>query len=298
MGHQARLGEDRFDTASQSTTTEEVTTESPTTEPQTAGSTPEAIREALLDAVPGQEVVIERETYHVAHVQDHYLQKLLELPTVEFNEADSPLVLGAPDEGDVAWAADIPDEKGAPPSEEDRIPYDHIIVGENPVLSELVGGEEGMTVTTDRDCPHCGKTATGFEQDNAEESHGRVTDVPDPLIELRHCGDCNVAFAVNRPADPDTASVTTYGIYSGEDTADIDGLYVRKDTCLMQFMRETDTYKGVWTASEVASFVNGKMNTEGDADRFGFVNVKQGGKRVVWHDDNPYNTEIEFCQIK
>lgn len=297
MERQTQLGADRFDTTCESTTASEApTTETPQTFP-TADRGPESIREALLDAVPGQEVIVEGEVFHVACVRNHYLQRMLELPMVEFNEADSALVLGDSDEGDVAWAADIPDEKGEPPSEDDCIPYEHVVVGENPVLSELSDGEDGMTVTTDRDCPHCGKTATGFKQDNAEKTHGGTAELPDQLIELRHCDDCNVAFAVSRPADPDAATVTTYDIYGEENTVDIDGLYVRRDTCLMQFARESNAYEGVWTASEVASFVNGKMNTEDGADRSGFVSVKNGGNRVVWHDDNPYNLEIKFVRI-
>jgi len=256
-------------------------------------------REALLDAPFGATVIVAGRGYTVGRQHTGAIRQVLSAPLVRFLDADAPFAVledAIINQSAVYDDGTIPDEA--------RIPLAAVQVHDD-VDAPLADRLEGTpaSVTTDQDCPDCGPEATTtFQEDDVEVGYQNLaTSIPDtPTAEVRYCTECESTFTRVREVEPDIATVErTRGLYGVTDEpVEIGGLYTQSETCLFPMMKETDAYEGLWTASEVAAFVNAKLDDSGeDGEMFGFVTVRDGGEEVVWHDDQPYNMEVTFHRI-
>ena len=256
-------------------------------------------REALLEAPFGTTVVIAGCGYTVGRRHNEPIRQVLSAPLIRFLEADTSFAVL---EDAIINRSAVYDDGTIP--DDARIPLAAVQVQDD-VDAPLADRLEGTpaSVTTEQDCPDCGPDATTtFREDDVEVSYrNRATSIPDnPVAEVRYCTECESTFTRVREVEPDTATVErTRGLYGVTDEpVEIGGLYTQSETCLFPMMKETDAYKGLWTASEVAAFVNAKLDDSGDdGELFGFVTVRDGGDEVVWHDDQPYNMEAKFRRV-
>jgi len=255
-------------------------------------------REALLDAPFGSTVIIAGRGYTVGRQHTEPIRQVLSAPLLRVLELDTAFAVL--DNSLVRRSA--ANDDGTVP-EDAKIPLEAVQVDDNvaPALADRLE-ETPAAVTTDRACPECGPEATtSFESDDVDNGYKNARSIPDnPVAEVRYCHECESTFTRVSEVSPDTATVErTRGLYGVTDEpVEIGGLYVQHETCLFPMMRETNAYCGLWTASEVAEFVNGKLDDSGeDSELFGFVSVRDGGEVVEWHDDQPYNMEATFRRV-
>lgn len=255
-------------------------------------------REALLNAPFGATVIIAGRGYTIGRQHTEPIRQVLSAPLLRVLELDTAFAVL--DNSLVRQSA--ANDDGTVP-EDAKIPLEAVQVDDDvePALADRLE-ETPAAVTTDRDCPECGPEATtSFDSDDVDNSYKGARSIPDnPVAEVRYCHECESTFTRVSEIEPDTATVEqTRGLYGiTDEPVEIGGLYVQHETCLFPMMRETNAYCGLWTASEVAKFVNGKLDDSGeDSELFGFVSVQDDGEVVEWHDDQPYNMEVTFRRV-
>lgn len=99
-------------------------------------------------------------------------------------------------------------------------------------------------------------------------------------------------YAYVRPfPEGDTATVTTKsGAFSDREEVEISGVFRREDSGKHAALAGCGGFHGYWSASEVADFVNPKM----DGEAFGTVRTL--GERIKWRD-NSYTAKVDFTPI-
>lgn len=260
-----------------------------------------ATRKALLEASFGTTVIVAGRGYTLGRQHDEPIRCVLSAPLISFLETDRKFAVL----DDCIAPRDAACDDGTVPKQA-RIPLAAVHVRDSDDLS-LADALDSTpaAVTTEKDCPDCGPDATtAFREDDVETSYrSRATALPDnPTVEVRYCHECEQTFLRAQNANPDTATIErTRGLYGlSDEPVEIGGLYTLNETCLFRMMKETNAYNGLYTASEVAAFVNAKLDDgeeDDDKDLFGFVSVRDGGDRIVWHDDQPYQYECEFKRV-
>jgi len=266
-------------------------------------STDEETRERILGAPFGATLIIAGRGFTVGRIHDEAIRQVVSVPEVSVVERDDRFALFEDHLAPVSAVRTGENGDGRAPTSA-QIPFAAVsVINVDMPLSDRVA-ESNAPITADTDCPDCGPDATtSFESDSVEVGYrAAVKSLPmDPAEEVRYCHECDDTFVRMRNATPDTGTVErTRGLYGlSEESVEIGGLYALKETCLFPMMRETNAYKGLYTASEVAAFVNKKLQQDdGDPDDlFGFVTVRDGGEEVVWHDDQPYNYECVFKRV-
>jgi hypothetical protein len=256
-------------------------------------------RAALLDAPFGATVIVAGRGYTVGRQHTEAIRQVLSAPLVRFLEADAPFAVL---DDAVVKRSTVNDDGTIP--DDARISLAAVQVQDD-VASGLTDRLDGTpaAVTTETDCPDCGPAATTtFQEDDVEVGYrNHAKSIPtNPVGEVRYCLECESTFTRVREVAPDTATIErTRGLYGiTDEPVDVGGLYTQSETCQFPMMRERDAYKGLWTASEVAAFVNQKLDDSGeDGELFGFVSVRDGGEKVVWHDDQPWNMEVKFRRV-
>jgi len=262
-------------------------------------SDPGATRSALLGAAFGTTVVVAGRGYTVGRHHQENLRVVLSAPMVRFLETDTPFYVledtivpqdAVPDDGQVPDDAMIPLAAVAVQDTQDR------------PLAAAVESTPAR-VTTERACPDCDESTTAFHEDTVEvSSRNTAQELPsEAVVSVRYCHECEATFLRARDLDAATETAVierTRGLYGvDDDPIAITGLYTATESCLMRMMKDTNAYDGLWTASEVAAFVNTKLDDTGpDGELFGFVSVHDDG-RIVWHDDQPYSYEVEFKPV-
>jgi len=206
------------------------------------------------------------------------------------------------DNGGLAWVSDVEDNDNPSMSDVDTA-YGNLQFGKINVNGLL----KATPTTDDRDtCPVCGATTHFCQQWAALRDHAAV--------ELRKCspdGDdaprhmCVYETPCKRTdataphdvtlvtPDGETVTETVHGFYQRRDTGDWNGFAA--------VTQGDDDPRGIYTAREVASFINGKMNSDGDAERFGVAQMGGSGysgvgdlgsgrherpMAVTWWDEN------------
>lgn len=260
-----------------------------------------ATRKALLEAGFGTRVVVAGREYTLARQFDEPLRCVLAAPKVQFVDADEQFYLT---EDALVPESGVCDDGTPAPDAEIPLTAVHVQDEQAGSLATVVDRMENSDarVTRSRECPACNSTTTAFQEDDVETTYkSEATALPaNPTVEVRYCHECEQTFLCVREVTPDTATIKrTRNLYGlKDDPVEIGGLYTLNETCLFKMVRETDAYKGLWTASEVAAFVNAKLDDSGEeGELFGFVTVQDGGDRVVWHDDQPYDYECEFRRV-
>jgi len=258
-------------------------------EPPTADADPESVRESLLNVDPSQPVTIAGDTYHVARAKTGAMRVMAGKPTITFEDGGT-LAVGPASQG-VAWEQDIPEAGEVAAA--DITEYRQVIVRDRPALPDL--GDGVVAMTNERACPDCGERGLFFEEDNVQEARGRAEAVPEDVVELRVCPECDQPVAVHRtPSRASTATVQTRSVSGSVGEVELSGLYLRYDTDIGPVRRETWAYRGLWTAEEVAALVNKRLS--GD-EVWGFASVEGAGERVVWNDDQPFSVEVSFSRV-
>lgn len=157
--------------------------------------------------------------------------------------------------------------------------------------------ESSLTVTDSRDSPihPRGKIGTfrgGFR-------------TPDTAVELyKDSGEYGITadtdeerygpetwYAFVRPfPEPDTATVTTKMWMSDPETVEISGVFRREDSGKHAALAGCGGFHGYWSASEVAEFINPKM----DGEAFGTVRERLGS--ILWRD-NEHTAKVKFKPV-
>jgi hypothetical protein len=152
--------------------------------------------------------------------------------------------------------------------------------------------------TDQRECPSC-ESDLGGEPLRIEQQASRA-------VELRQCTntDCQHAYRFVRPfptpetatllisagSDEDASRTTPYLTSETVTDYSLSGVFRCTEQDDFAFPIETNDGRddGFWTAGEVATFCNAKLDHDDPAERFGVVTVTTndttGGTVVQWHD--------------
>jgi hypothetical protein len=197
----------------------------------------------------------------------------------------------------VLWTTDISDTDDVQRSDL-LASFDHVYRLERDDLERV----HAWTPDTDqRMCPAC-------EYDRSGEPL-RIERQANHAVELRQCTntDCKHAYRFIRPfPEPETATLYTWdGRTDTLDEHTIHGVYRCTEQDDFKFPIKTNDGRddGFWTASEVADFLNPKLDHDDPAERFGTVTVtttEYADQQVIrWQDDLKHRAKmtVEFHAI-
>lgn len=189
----------------------------------------------------------------------------------------------------VMFGDDVPDDDGdADLTEGDLLgTYDDVTVREG----DESGIYDHLPASDTRDCPECdGSGVWQFGDRDGRRAR-----------EVYRCtgDDCRRVWCFDRELPGgSTATVETFpwrGREAGE--TELSGVYRARHRHKQGLAKTQDGPKAWYTADEVAAFLNPKMNDDGEAERFGFVNVTGRGA-VEWADDFPgWFTRVKFTPV-